>query len=453
MDVFFVFLLLFTEIVLFIVAWVIFKGDFISPSVVTLALFILSTACFAYNTNQWIVGCSFKAYALFTLSFILMIMTERFIARHKFVFGKKKIVTNKISVVSENQILYIPQPFDWLLFIFFGFCAIYYIFRVYQAGMSYGATGLLSAIGYNKEEGDYDALSRLLYNLIRMASYVYIVIFCNNVLKCRESIKNNWQSFAIVLLTTIITFFSGQRSATIAYIVGFVVAASIFLYDAKKRGARVDLGKFFRKIVLAAIVVIAIFFASANLVKATSIQREFIDYMTYYFGSTTALMTRIVDEPELCHTAFMGYFGEKTFNGFWKDMYSWGIVDSAPCDRKWIKMGGPIITRAGNEYTFLCGPYIDFGFVGTLIFIIAFFAVFSYIYYWKIRKYQNIMKKCTYISIYIFLYAMIALAFYQDTIRSYARTINILYIIYIVMFIKVFLRYKLQNTNDNRINL
>lgn len=105
-------------------------------------------------------------------------------------------------------------------------------------------------------------------------------------------------------------------------------------------------------------------------------------------------------------------------------------------------MGAHIANRAGNEYTFLCGPYIDFGFVGALIFVAVFYGIFSYLYYWKIRRCQNFVKRIKNTAIYIFLYSMVAMAFYQDTIRTYSRPINVLYIIYIVMFCKIFLRIK-----------
>ena len=124
-------------------------------------------------------------------------------------------------------------------------------------------------------------------------------------------------------------------------------------------------------------------------------------------------------------------------------MYSFGIVDALPAERRWINMGDPNMPiRAGNEYTFLCGPYIDFGYVGALLFVTLFYLFFSYLYYWKIRKNPNVKNKSMLTAIYIFLYAMVAMAFYQDTIRVYSRIINISYIIYMVIFFKIFIKQK-----------
>lgn len=441
MDVFFVFLMLFTEIILLGIAWYLFKGDFVSPSVVTLALFILSTACFAYNTKEWTVVFTFKAYMLFTLSFVLMIATEKFFSTHSIAFsGKRQTRANTHTTGGTKYVLHISKQFENILFFVFMFCALYYIYQVYRVGMSMGATSFLNAIGINKAEGDFDAVTRLMYNLVKMASYVYIVIFANNVFVCKEKIQKNWKSLCIIIASLIIAFFSGQRSSAICFIVSIVVAIKISLYDAQKKGIKVNIRKFFRRLILAAAVVVILFYASANIVKGTNIQRYFVDYITYYFGSTTALMGRIVENPSLCHTTFAGYFGEKTFNGFWRDMYSFGLVPSYPTDRLWIRMGGTIATRAGNEYTFFCAPYIDFGFVGTLVFIVIFYAFFSYFYYQKIRSRDVSYRKYVNCAIYIWLYGMVILGFYMDIIRSYTRLINIAYLLYIIIFCKLFLR-------------
>ena len=439
MDVFFVILLLITELALLGISWYWTNGDIISPSAVTLALFIISTACFLYDAKYWDVVFSFKAYMLFSMSFLLMVLTERFISKHRISFHK---ITNRYATNSTNKyILSIRKPFSILLLMLFTACSLLYVYRVYKSGMAHGALSLLTSIGVNKEIADFDGFARLLYNLTRFAGYVYTMIFANNVFGCKQRIRKNLSCLWIIILSLIITFFSGQRSSIICFIFSIIVATCIALYDSQRIGKKVDTKKLVRKLLIVGVIILAGFYLSANIVKGTNIQRDPVYYLTYYFGSTTALMGKIVSDPSICHQPFVGYFGEKTFMGFWNTMNSWGIVSQPPADRLWIRMGGTA-TNAGNEYTFFCGPYIDFGFIGTLVFIITFYAIFAYIYYWKIRKAPVNKKRYTTISIYLFLYTLISMSFYQDTIRSYSRPINILYIIYLVVFCKMFLRIK-----------
>lgn len=443
MNVFFVLLLLFVEVILFGIAWYLFKGDLVSPSIFTLAFFILSTLSFMSNMSEWLVVCTFKGVMLFALSFIFMISVEYLFSHYKIIYGKAKGLYASCTEANYNQHLYISKPFNIILFLLFASFSLYYIYQVYQSGMHLGATGLLDSIGINKEKGQYDLFARLSYNIVRMASYVYIVIFTNNVFKNKEKISKNLLSLLVIFFTILITFVSGQRSACICYIIAIFVSTMISLYGFKKLGKTFNVNKYIKKIVSIAISIIVLFALSANIVKGTNIQRDFCYYITYYFGSTVALMLRIVENPTLCHEPFIGYFGEKTFLGFWRDMHSYGLVSKAPADRRWINMGSALHPySAGNEYTFFCGPYIDFGFLGTLIFIIIFYSVFSYLYYAKILRGKNSICKFIICAIYIWLYTLVAMSFYQDTIRVYSRVINVFYFIYILSFGKMFLKLK-----------
>lgn len=438
---FLIYVLIVLEGVLLAIAWNKFHGDIISPSIITLTLFILSTSCFAYCKNEWYVVFGLKSFVFFLLCFFVMLMTEYIVRKFTFNSNCKTniVAANQFKLRYENYRLTIVHSWNKILFYFFLLCFFIYIYRVYEIGVSLGAKSLVEAIGFNKEKGEFDGIARLVYNTLRIASYIYIVIFCHNVLTRQERIKKNKIPLTVVILALIATFFSGQRSSAICYLFGIIVAMFIALYK-REKFPRKKVSGLIKKLILLSVSIIVMFFESANIVKGTTLERDFVSYMTYYFGSTTALMSRIVYEPELCHTPFVGYFGEKTFNGFWKFLNQIEIVDTPPTDRLWINMGSPFYPeRAGNEYTFLCAPYIDFGFMGALIFVALFYFFYSYIYK-KILVTANINKYVYLTSCYIFLFAMVAMTFYQDTIRSYSRPINILYIVYIIVFCKLFVR-------------
>lgn len=422
-----------SEIVMLIYAYRKTNGDLVSPSVVTLGFFVLSFACYLYNTDQWVVVFTLKAFLLYVLSFLIMLSVE--------FYWRDRNKSRRLKPIRNKTTLFIPEPLDTILFLLFLIFSLIYVYRVYKSGMSLGATSFLMAIGVNKEEGDFDGVSRLLYNLVRIASYVYIVIFCQNVFAARQSIKNNRKSLGIIFITLINTFFSGQRSAMICYMFAFFVALMVAVYDRPRR-------KFYKRrlrktTAFAGVFILAIFFLSANIVKGTEKERIFVDYITYYFGCTNGSMGRIIEDPSLCHTPFSGYFGEKTFYGFWNEMYKNNIVSKEPCDRRWIPMHSPATIIATNEYSFFCGPYIDFGFWGTLIFIFVFYNIYAYLYYDKILIRDNIQSKFYICAIYIFLYAMVAMSFYQDTIRTYSRPINLLYIIYMVALYRLCVEVKI----------
>lgn len=445
---FWIALLLMTELILLAVAYVEFKGDFASPSIMTLLVFLVSTVCALYGIGDWKnVIFTGKAYALFSLSFLLMVITELFFSRYRVRLRYNRSSDCSKGIYNEAMILGIKKPWNMLLIVFFVLCAMFYIYKVYRSGMSLGAGGLLAAIGYNKEEGDYDGIARLLFNIVRYSSYVYVVILANNVMVCKQRIRENLDSVLLIGLTIMIAFFSGQRGVAIGYVLRVIAAFLIFVNIATKVRKDINVNRIIRKTIFVGILIIIIFYFSHSIVKGRSNQQMFFDYIVYYFGSTTALMGNIVENPSICHHPFVGYFGEKTFMGFWSSMYSWGLVAYPPADRKWISLGSSVAARAGNEYTFFCGPYIDFGFVGTLIFIVLFYAFISNIYYNKVLRVCSSVKKYTTIAIYLYFYGIVTISFYQDAIRSFVRPISLLYLFYIYIFCKVFLEIKRRN-ND-----
>lgn len=443
---FWIALLLMTEIILLAVAYVQFKGDLASPSIITLLVFLVSTVCALYGVGDWKnVVFTGKAYALFALSFTLMIMTESFFAKYAIKLRRQSNKQYLKSLKGESVVLGIKKPWNSLLLAFLLFCTLIYIYRVYRSGISLGAGGLLSSIGYNKEEGIYDSIARLMFNIVRFSSYIYVVILSNNVMICKQKLRNNLDCVIIISLTILIAFFSGQRGVAIGYVLRVVVAFLISANVATKVRGDISVKKIIRTAVPIGILIIIVFYFSHSVVKGRSNQLAFVEYLVYYFGSTTALMGSIVEDPSLCHHPFVGYFGEKTFMGFWSTMYSWGLVSYPPAERRWISLGSSISSRAGNEFTYFCGPYIDFGFWGTLIFIVILYAFISNIYYNKILRRENNVNRFATLAIYLYIYGIVTISFYQDTIRSLSRPINLLYLVYIYMFCKLWLGVKTQN--------
>lgn len=440
---FWVYALLVTEFVLFIFAYCSFKGDLASPSIITLSLFIVSTVCYCFNLSIWYNSFGFKAYSLISISFLIMILSEKFISLIK--FENKESTIHSAEKQYNNSLIYIEYPFNRIIFAFLTILVIFYCYRVYQSGVSMGGTGLL-AIGTYKESGEKEGILRLIANIIRLSSYVFAFIFANNVFLCKQKIKYNLQAFMVVFYRLIMTFFSGNRIGIFTFSVSvFVMIYTLLNNDPS--GKKIEVKKIIKKGAVFVLVFIGFFYVSRNVVKGRNETTTFSYYITYYCGSPLALFGQIVNDPSICHTPFVGYFGEKTFMEMYNDLYHWGIVSEPPADRLMIPVGdiSSHIGNCGNEYTIFAGPYIDFGYFGTIIFIALFYGLFSTIYYSKIKGQVQSVSKCIYCSIYCFMFSMITLSFYQDTIRDYCRVIYVFYYAYIFMFCKFFVRFRDNN--------
>lgn len=423
-----VFLLLIIEVVLLCKALRLFNNDIISPSVCTLSFFIFSTICFIYNISRWDVTFTFKAFSLFLFSFLIMIYTEN--------YWKKKYFN--INDCRNRKILYmfIPEPFDKILLVILFSSGTLYIYNIVNIGYELGAKWLF-VIGAVKNSGIWTWNLKISYNIVRILGYAFILVFCQNVIGLNDKLKNNLKFLFAIIFTLIVLFFSGQRGDLIVFFISFFIISIIIYYDKKKR---LSLKNFLLYVGLCSSGVLGFLYFVKEFVKNRSVELGILDYITYYFGNGIALMGKIVEKPELAHQPFVGYFGEKTFFGFYNTLYSLGIIASKPAERSWIWLGDG--RNGGNEYTFLCGPYIDFGFIGALIFIFLFYSFFSIIYYRYILNNGLTIKRYATSAIYSYLYAMIAFSFYMDMIRVYTKPINFIYIFLIFLLVRFFLKLK-----------
>lgn len=414
--------------ILLIFAWIKFKRDFASPSVVTLFVFLISYICYSYNVDKWTVVFTLKALCFYTGSFLIMIGSESLARNHKI---RIKRGLKKSETVQELPRIRIDSRLEKYLFLFYLIAVLFCIGMVIREGHRLGGIGL-NVIGVYKETGKQGGIQRLLFNMARFISYVYMLILVTDIFYHKESWKRNIKPIFVIVLMLLNFFFSGQRSALLVYVFTSLAIIGVVVHDVQRMSDKIDIKKLVGKAAIIGFAGICFFVLSRNIVKGRTNQEPILQYITYYFGSPAALMSRIVEEPGLCHDPFVGYFGEKTFYNFWADLFQYGIVSIAPASRRWISMGGIFSSGyAGNEFSFFCGPFVDFGLVGAFIFFLIEYYLFSYFYYQKIINSAKNKKRYTTLLVYTYLFGIIPMAFFQDTISALFRPVLILYIIFI----------------------
>ena len=435
--------------ILLIFSWAKFKRDFASPSVVTLFVFLISYICYSYNVDKWTVVFTYKALFLFTGSFVLMITFESLARRKKIrLHGNKTSNMNSVRLETLPCIRINPKLEKFLL-LFYVASTLFCIGMVLRGGYNLGASGL-SAIGVYKETGEQSGVQRLLFNMCRFISYTYMLIFVTKVFYHKEKVRRNLKAIFVIGLMLLNFFFSGQRSALLGYIFTSFVMVGVIVQDVRRTDRKVNIKKLAKRAVIIGIIGIVFFVLSRNVVKGNTNQEPIIQYITYYFGSPADLMSRIVEQPDLCHNQFVGYFGEKTFFNFWLDLFSYGIVEKAPASRRWISMGGIFSSGyAGNEFSFFCGPYVDFGLIGSFVFFAIEFYVFSYVYYQKIMNAPKTKKRYTTLMVYTYMFVIFPMSFFQDTISTLIRPILLLYIIFIHLIMSFLVKLDIRKKSTN----
>lgn len=437
----YIYILFVTEIFLLILAYWISDGDIISPSVVSIFMFLISTVCVMYNYQYWNVEYSFRAYYTITAGLLTMIVTESFII----IIPKRQIpktLTEDIKL-SEIKPIYIQGIKNVVLIAAEMILFVYFIMEVLRLGRSLGSTGLM-AIGTVKESIDLDthfsSISKLAYNYIFLISIIYIYAFINNVIICKEKLVKNTLYIIPIIMGFITEVFRGARGPLLQYI-GIIFIIYIVLSRWKKGLKSVDIIKFIKIVIPVTVIILLSFYMLRQIVKGRTIRTSFVDYITYYIGSPLYLFNKYLDNPSLVYYG-PKYFGGLTFTNFYNTLYRIGVVDNRIGILNYTKIGGGF-NGGGNEYTFFMRPHYDFGSFGMILFTSIFYGIFSWTYYTKIKYRTSGEKRFKTLLIYAYFYYMVLLSFYYTFTVQEVRPQTFVLIMVLMFLYKICFKIKI----------
>lgn len=426
-----VWLLLVIEIILLYIAYYLNGKDFLSPSVLTIAVFILSTLCIIYNHEYWAV--SYKLYTTFVVSLGLLIAVFADYVELYFVRRNPKYSNNlhyELEPVAINPFI------NTLSCLFLTVCLLIFLRKIMELGTRIGVTGFLS-IGAVKDSAEVSVqgIPLICYDLNILGSFIYIYILCNNIIS-GVKIKKCLIYIYPILLGVLAGIFRGNRGVLIQIVIGIIVEF-VILYRWKNGIKSINTRVFIKKsIPIFALFSIAFYFLR-EIVKGRSVTSTFINYFTYYLGSPLFLFNKYLQDPLSVYSS-TNYFGGTTFANFYGYLYSKGIV-SKPVGILNFTNVVPGTTSAGNEYCFFMRPYHDFGLVGMLIFTFIFFSIFSHFYY-KLRNIQDFSKRKVFrLIVFSYFYFMVFMTFYYCFTAQEFRpqTVVLMLALYVAYFLLI----------------
>lgn len=430
-KVFNVWLLLVIEIVLLYIAYYLNGKDFLSPCVVTLVVFILSTLCIIYNHEYWAV--SYKLYTTFVISLGLITAVFADYVQLYFVRRNQKYSNN---IHYEIEPVVIHQIINCLSCLFLTVCLLIFFRKIMELGTRIGVSGFLS-IGAVKDSSEVSiqGIPLVCYDLNILGSFIYIYILCNNIIS-GVKIKKCLIYIYPVLLGVLAGILRGNRGALIQIVIGIIVEF-VILYRWKNGIKSINTKVFIKKSIPIFATFSIIFYFLREIVKGRSVTSTFINYFTYYLGSPLFLFDKYLQNPLSVYSS-TDYFGGTTFANLYAYLYSKGIV-SKPVGILNYTNVVPGTTSAGNEYSFFMRPYHDFGIAGMLIFTFLFFSVFSHFYY-KLRNIQDYSKRKGFrLIVFSYFYFMVFMTFYYSFTAQEFRpqTVVLMAALYIAYFLLI----------------
>jgi oligosaccharide repeat unit polymerase len=415
---FYIYLLIFVEVFLLVIALIISKKNLLSPGVITMTMFLVATLCVAVNKTSWDVDYSGQAFLITSIGLSTMVLAEAFVI----FMVKPKIGSSGVKNIKVPS-MRLDRSVNFILSLICAILTFYYAISVFRSGLSSGIEGLyaIGAAKYGNEPVGF--LNKIALRYDQILFYVSVFFLARNVIAYKEKLSKNKCLLFNVFLYFLMMLVSGNRMGIFRNVISIYVMFVIFTYVVEGTISK-RIGSITKKLFVVLVVGVALFYGMRTISKIGSYtgERSFFEYITYYVGSPVYLFSKYLDNPLYVHPQNV-YLGEECFTGIYD---SFGITVNG--SNNFINVGGTS-SFAGNACSWFQRPMNDFGFVGMLFFTFIIYFTFSYFLYKKILG-SNRMSVGS-IVIFSFMFYIVVMSFYYCQ-TSWAITLNNVLVLFVI---------------------
>ena len=444
-----IYLLLVTVMLICLVAYILSKGDILSPPVVFSGVFIISILVAIPNIDTWAFCIGERTFFVILLGIISFVIGYFCIAIFKMNIKNKSLsgvyFKYDITSISNNKLI-----------IFFMFQLIT-IFLLYQSvsdiAINMGGGNSLTEKIYLyrtneiRNNSEYGSLPYLVLNMVlfcKVATYFFMYKFCEEYFVINK-IKKIY--LAIIFLNICMNFLKGNRGEAVDLIVSFCIM--IYLFKLINNGWNKFLS--IKKICVIGIclIIFLMMFSSIGLIiLGRGGQFGDVDIITgiwkqisMYIGAPLKLLDLYMYtdfNTEILSPGIVTFRSIYAFLSRRFDIDEWQLPTSFGYEFR-VDNGQDL----GNVYTIFRPYLIDFGYLGVIVLPFIMGMIYALMYFSiKYSKYKYFQ-----IVIYSYLYVCLAKAFFAEWF--YKNLFNIDFIKFIIFFyiIKCFFEIKLPFKN------
>lgn len=382
-----IFLLLFSILLLLVIAYFINNKDIMSPSVLLCIIYFISTLGAIYNIEAWNINLHFKTYIIIILGLVSFILGEWFVNLLKWNNKPRKLSGKEINKITPT-IIYV-QPYKILFTICFQVISLFFYYKeIYRISLYFGGASDLSGVlknyrlasSYTTQAEGMNTIISQFVNVASVLGYLYLFIFIHNVIYVKSKVTRNIVYLLPVILYGVITFMSASRSELFYLVIAALIMSYILMQ--KRVNWSINLTfKYIRIGLIFIVIFIGLFSYSRNLV-GRSIEYKPIEYVTSYAGGSIQLLDSYTQNPPTSD----GHFGSETFIGIQKFFNKIGLSDYQRLYHLEFRNSGSL---GGNVYTALRRYYQDFGYIGVFLCQVISAIVYSYFYNMIKRQKSN----------------------------------------------------------------
>lgn len=425
-----IFVLLFFEICLFMIASLVTRGDIFRPGLLMIAMFILSTSIAALNINEWNIDYSSKTVLIVVAGLFCACLVEVLSS------ASSMGVLRARGDIPVDQDVPFPvlevKPSVIFLCILAELLTIYLyrqeIIRLATLDGYVEGTNLLwhfrNITSYQAEETLSMTIS-ILVKLVDALGYIFgFFIIRNYIAGERRFHKLLGLAIPIVLFAVKVLMGSG-RQELLRWTV-FILIIDYIILNYKHKWRRQLSMKFVSRALVIIPIIFILFYLATNVI-GRSTSRSMYDYICTYAGGSIQHFNQYIMDPS---PDMESHFGAETFPGIYSFLKSIRFSDYARSVHLEMRQLGE---TQGNVYTFFRRPYHDFGLFGMCVMTVCIVGFFS-------RWYQRIkarvhMTKSSEIS--MLLYSYLVYWILLASIENYAIGIISLSSFYTIVMIYV----------------
>lgn len=366
-----IWILLFLLIALDVLLFIFFDRNILSPSVLTVSMFVLSTFVACLNINTW-------RFTISTYTVVMILTSLSALGAGEFIvrlFYYKRIQSERNHVPSAP--IELSNMMILIISFVLGFLCIHYVKELMRLAVAAGYkrngglfVAYVRAASLRPEiYGRIDRLAGWSSTFANVFAYIFLYIICFN--------KIYFNKFNPIYLIPVITYlpyvvFSGGRTQFI-YIIAFLIVVGGTFYLQKNRWRLKSMLKILKAGILGIMVFLCIFVVVGSLKSSVFVKKAFSTISLYAGLSIPSL-----DDYFLNPRPKGEWFGEHVFFGihsFLKEFDDSIPIFYAPYD--FVSFNG----TSGNVYTVIRRYHQDFGVFGLygLMFFLGFFYSFFYL--------------------------------------------------------------------------
>lgn len=392
-------LLIFFEIILFCIAFILSGKDIMAPSVMMCIMFVISSLFALFNVDNWNIDFAVDTTLLIFTGIFVFILSEAF---YRYFFCGQlhgdKIVVEHYDIGS----IYVKSWIINLIIIFDVTICLWYLRDIMSAvgeSMANISSYFLAYRRLRTASLKYQGVSLTLgainqfLKVVSASGYIAAYIFINNYIAGNSKKASQIRYVIIIIISIIPTIMAGGRTGVLK-IVSAVLIYYYIIWHQKNGWAKCLSWFYIRVGIISFLIGCIVFYYSLNLLGRT-INKPLIDYVSNYLGSSIYLLDIYVKAPIECNS-----FGEETLIGIKKLLNIVGLGDLSKSYNLEFRTVGQ---GASNVYTFFRRPFHDFGIIGMYIFTAIVAMFFAWIYYRHIKCKQR--EKCVgWVLMYGYLY-------------------------------------------------